>query len=177
MAGSATRRDVARPRQSQRQAAAQAVARCYGESQGGGYSLQDAGSNYWRFRLDPKLERFYTESAYTLIDWQQRLDLKGDLARWLHLWVAKYAQPYAVTVAYLHEKSSSVATLREFRRELREALQALKEAEIIKDYRINPKTDLVHIERGAAISASQARHIVRKKVGIALPKPPSKEEE
>ena len=45
---------------------------------------QDEKSRHWLYRLDPDLRALYGEISHTLIDWEQRLALKGkDLARWL----------------------------------------------------------------------------------------------
>jgi hypothetical protein len=44
---------------------------------------QDEQTRHWRYRLDPDLRALYGDMTHTLIDWDQRLALKGkDLARW-----------------------------------------------------------------------------------------------
>jgi len=45
---------------------------------------QDEQTRHWMYRLDPDLRALYGDMTHTLIDWDQRLALKGqDLARWL----------------------------------------------------------------------------------------------
>ena len=114
------------------------------------------------YRLNPKFARLYADSAYTLFDWQERLRLKGrgsELAKWLYLWIIGNAQQYAHKVETIQRLCGSQATLKEFRRILRQALDLLKGAGIITAWRIDEK-DLVHIERTP--SAAQLVHIAKK---------------
>jgi len=62
------------------------------------------------YRLDPALRALYGDMTHTLIDWDQRLALKGkDLARWLQLYIASHAKPYPVKVVTLRDLSGSRA--------------------------------------------------------------------
>lgn len=135
-------------------------------------AAQDKTSRYWTFKFNPKLRPLYDDNAYTLIDWDQRKKLKGkDLARWLHLYLASHAAPFPVSVAYLHELSGSQSkTLFHFRAKLRLALEALEKNKDIEDWHIDKLTDLVHINRGAAITDSQQRSLTRPKRGRKLKK-------
>jgi hypothetical protein len=124
---------------------------------------QDKASRYWVYKFNPKLRALYDPSAYTLIDWEDRKKLRGkDLARWLQLYLASHAAPFPVKVETLRELSGSQATLKEFRRRLRHALDDLQERHIITAWKID-EHDLVHIDRGATVSASQRRHLGRAK--------------
>jgi TrfA protein len=106
----------------------------------------------------------YGGESYTLIDWDKRLNLKGkDLARWLQLYLATHAKPFPVKVDTLRELSGSrTKALRSFRGQLRLALDALISNHDIEQWWIAQQTDLVTVERGEAVTASQRRHIGRR---------------
>ena len=127
-------------------------------------AAQHADSRYWVYRLDPDLAFLYGGESYTLIDWDKRLNLKGkDLARWLQLYLATHARPFPVKVTTLRELSGSrTKALRSFRGQLRLALDALISNHDIEQWWIAQQTDLVTVERGEAVTASQRRHIGRR---------------
>jgi TrfA protein len=127
-------------------------------------AAQHEDSRYWVYRLDPDLAFLYGGESYTLIDWEKRLNLKGkDLARWLQLYLATHAKPFPAKVATLRELSGSrTKALRSFRGQLRLALDALISNRDIEQWWIAQQTDLVTVERGEAVTASQRRHIGRK---------------
>ena len=117
------------------------------------------------YRLDPALRALYGDMTHTLIDWDQRLALKGkDLARWLQLYIASHAKPYPVKVATLRDLSGSRAkALKNFRGKLRLALDDLVNNDDIERWEIQRPQDLLFVDRGATISASQRRHLGRNK--------------
>jgi hypothetical protein len=127
-------------------------------------AVQHEDSRYWVYRLDPDLAFLYGGESYTLIDWDKRLNLKGkDLARWLQLYLATHAKPFPVKVATLRELSGSrTKALRSFRGQLRLALDVLISNHDIEQWWIAQQTDLVTVERGEAVTASQRRHIGRR---------------
>lgn len=117
---------------------------------------------HFAYQLNPKLAGLYEGAAFTLINWQDRLKLKGrgsEFAKWLQLLIESHAQQYAYKVETLREKSGSKAAIKEFRRILRQALDLLKDAGIITAWRIDAK-DLVYIERTP--SPAQLAHIAKK---------------
>ena len=123
---------------------------------------QDEKSHYWIYQLDPDLRSLYGEMSHTLIDWEQRLALKGkDLARWLQLYFRSHAKPYAVKVATLHDLSGSRAkALKNFRAGSGWRLMIwLRLAKLVR-WEIQPH-DLVLVDRGPAVSGSQRRHLGR----------------
>ena len=126
---------------------------------------QDEKSRHWIYRLDPDLRALYGDMTHTLIDWDQRLALKGkDLARWLQLYIASHAKPYPVKVATLRDLSGSrTKALKNFRGKLRLALDDLVDNDDIQRWEIQMPQDLLFVDRGAAISASQRRHLDRNK--------------
>ena len=125
-------------------------------------AFKDDITRRWRYRFNPDLRALYGPHAYTLIDWEQRITLRGkDLARWLHLYLVGHAAPFPVKVAKLRQLSGSrTKELKNFRGKLRLALKDLKDAGIIDDWMID-KNDLVHVARGNTISDSQKRHLLR----------------
>jgi TrfA protein len=120
-------------------------------------------SRHWIYRLDPELKPLYGDITHTLIDWEKRLALKGkDLARWVQLYMATHAKPYPVKVDTLRQLSGSRAkALRNFRAQLRLALDDLIANEDIVDWRIEMPDDLVFVDRGKATSKSQRRRLDR----------------
>jgi TrfA protein len=125
-------------------------------------AVHDEGSHRWLIRLNPQLRALYGPSMYTLIDWAQRLQLRGkDLARWLHVYLATHAAPFPVKVATLKALSGSRTThLWKFRQMLQHALADLQDFGILSAWEIDD-TDLVHVARGEAVTSSQRRHLDR----------------
>ena len=123
---------------------------------------KDEESGHWVFRLNENLLPLFGVNCFTLIDWQQRKQLKGDLACWFQLYLATHAEPFPVKVETLHRLSGSRAKeLFKFRQTLRKALDTLQAAGHITAWHIEPETDLVHVDRGAAITDSQQRHLTK----------------
>ena len=127
--------------------------------------LEDKKRQHLVFRFNPSLKPFYDQAHYTLIDWEKRKKLRGKyLARWLQLELASHPVPFDRSVEYYKEKSgSTVATLSGFRKILRKALKELKDNGDILESSIDPKTDLVHVERTP--SPAQLRHVTREVIG------------
>ena len=125
-------------------------------------AVHDESTHRWCIRLNPKLQALYGPSTYTLVDWAQRLRLRGkDLARWLHLYLATHATPFPVKVATLRTLSGSrTPVLWKFRQMLRRALADLQANGDITAWEIDDN-DLVHVERGAAVTDSQRHHLAR----------------
>src|SRR5215831_14202885 len=124
---------------------------------------QDEKSRHWIYRLDPDLCTLYGEMSHTLIDWEQRLALKGkDLARWLQLYLASHAKPFPVKVATLRDLSGSrTKALKNFRGKLRLALDDLTNNGDIEKWEIQMPQDRLFVDRGRAVSESQRRHLGR----------------
>lgn len=124
---------------------------------------QDEKTHHWIYRLDPDLRALYGDMTHTLIDWDQRLALKGkDMARWLQLYFATHAKPFPVKVATLRDLSGSRAkALKHFRSRLKTALNDLRDNDDIERWEIDPTQDLLYVERGRSITASQKRYLER----------------
>lgn len=108
-----------------------------------------------------KMLNLYDE-GYSYIDWQQRKKLKAsNLAKWLHGFYASHAKPFPYKVDTIRKLcGSTTARLGDFRKQIRSALNLLKEVGAITDSKIN-SDDLIIIDK--LPTASQRRHIRRKK--------------
>jgi hypothetical protein len=123
-------------------------------------AVKDEKTGHWVFRLNENLLPLFGLSCYTLIDWEGRKKLHGkDLARWLQLQIVSHAAPFPVKVETLRRLSGSKnKELRDFRRKLKIALDDLRAQGHIRAWQID-EADLVHVDRGEAISDSQRRHL------------------
>ena len=128
------------------------------------YAVQDKDMRYWCYKLNESLRPLYDQAAYTLIGWEQRKLLKGkELSRWLHTEIVTHADPFPRSVAYLHEKSGSkTIELYKFRQMLKKALNNIKNVGVITSWGIDA-ADLVHVDRGATLPASQQHFLTKPK--------------
>ena len=133
---------------------------------------QDKETKFWTYRANPTLGKFYDVGNYTLIDWEERKALKGkDLARWVQLQLSTHARPFPMKVETIRRLSGSrTKTLFHFREKLRIALNDLKANGSITSWQIDT-SDLVHVDRGDATSASQQRHLAKPTTRRRLSKP------
>ncbi len=82
------------------------------------------------------------------------------MARWLQLWLESHAQNFATGVETIRDRCGSRnASLRDFKRKLKTALDDLKAAGVIHNWAID-EGDLVHIYRTP--SDSQLGHVRKK---------------
>lgn len=123
-------------------------------------AYRDEKSGRYVVIFDKEMLALY-ESGYTLIDWQQRMALgKNNIAKWLHGFYASHAAPFPYKVETLLKLCGSVATPKEFKRNLKKSLTELVTAGAIQSWSID-HADLVHINRTPA--PAQVRHLSRKK--------------
>lgn len=101
----------------------------------------------WRIWIEPEVKALFGDVYYTRIDWQQRVKIKGNLAKHLHGVYSSHAQPYPYKVATILEGcGSDMRELRNFRVSLREALEELQRVGFIEHFQIDD-SDLVHVRR------------------------------
>lgn len=102
------------------------------------------------------------ERGFTRVEWEQRHKLiRKPLAQWLQFYYASHAKPVPVSVDFLHEMSGSTnKDKRGFKRRLKEALKQIQAVGVISEWRIDPKTNLVHVTR--IPSASQVNYLNKK---------------
>ena len=119
---------------------------------------RDEITNFHYVRLNPDIIKLYY-AGWTAINWQQRKVLKRKpLAQWLHSYYASHANPYPVSVEKLRQLSGSRnANLRDFKQQLRKALQALQDIGVILKFEI--KDGLVFVEKVPTVS--QQKHLKR----------------
>lgn len=93
-------------------------------------------------RINPRLAGLF-DVGWTQVQWQQRLQLKTDLAKWLHGFYASHRSPFPVKVATLkHLCGSECARLVDFRRGLRIAMKELIEVGAILGWAIDQEDKL-----------------------------------
>jgi len=128
-----------------------------------GYEIDEI-TRAFKLTIDPKMAKLYS-AGWSVIDWEQRQKIRGKpLALWLHGDLASHAEPFPRKVETLHRLCGSKdKLLRNFKRALQKALGDLKACGAITDWKIDPTTNLVSVDRGAAITDSQRRHLVKPK--------------
>jgi hypothetical protein len=105
----------------------------------------------WTVLLEKEIIALFQPSSYSRVDWKLRLTLPP-LAKWLHSFFHTHSQPFPYKVATLHSLTGSeVSEIRKFRYKLRIALELLVERGFLKTARIDPKSDLVMVERVLAL--------------------------
>lgn len=99
------------------------------------------------------------ERGFSRIEWEQRRKLlHKPLAQWLQFYYASHAKPVPVSVTFLRDTSGSATqVLWKFRQNLKAALAQIQAVGVISDWKIDPKTDLVHVTR--IPSPSQLKHL------------------
>ena len=87
--------------------------------------------------INPRLAGLF-DVGWTRVQWQQRLQLRTDLAKWLHGFYASHRSPFPVKVSTLkHLCGSECARLVDFRRGLRNAMNELIEVGAILGWSID----------------------------------------
>lgn len=106
-------------------------------------------------RINPKLTGLF-DVGWTQLQWQQRLGLKTDLAKWLHGFYASHRVPFPLKVATLRQLcGSNCRRLSDYRGKLRNALDELLENGFLTSWHID-KQDKVHIGKQLPKSSGSA---------------------
>jgi hypothetical protein len=93
-------------------------------------------------RINPRLAGLF-DVGWTQVQWHQRLQLKTDLAKWLHGFYVSHRAPFPVKIATLkHLCGSECARLVDFRRGLRTAMNELIEVGAILGWGIDQEDKL-----------------------------------
>ena len=93
-------------------------------------------------RINPKLAGLF-DVGWTQVQWQQRLHLKTDLAKWLHGFYASHRAPFPIKVSTLkHLCGSECGRLVDFRRNLRAAMNELAEAGAVQAWTVDQEDKL-----------------------------------
>jgi hypothetical protein len=121
--------------------------------------MREKTSRLYKVTFSKEIRALFAPACWTWLEWDERQALKGHpLAQWLHSYFSTHAEPYPVSVAFLHQKTGSKHTLlKNFRIDLKKALATLEK-------RLGWKTtwngDLVTVTRPP--SPSPARHLITK---------------
>ena len=107
------------------------------------YNMQE--QSYF-LKINPKLAALFN-TGWTQIKWEQRLQLKIDLAKWLHGFYASHRDPFPIKVVTLRHLCGSISSrLSGFRGNLRAALDELVKVGFLESWEIDPE-DKVHIRK------------------------------
>lgn len=97
-------------------------------------------------KINPKLAGLF-ESGWTQLQWQQRLRLKSNLAKWLHGFYATHRAPFPIKVLTLKSLcGSDCKRLVDFRRSLRSAMVELVCVGAVETWNIDTG-DKLHVSR------------------------------
>jgi hypothetical protein len=112
---------------------------------------KDEVTRHYVIELNKEIIRLFGENQWTALDWQQRLQLKEKpLTQALHAYYSSHRVPFAVKLetlkAYTGSRNKQPAG---FRRQVREALQVLKDIGFLSDFKIDG--DLVYVWRVAQV--------------------------
>lgn len=91
----------------------------------------------YSIKINPKFASLF-DAGWTQLQWHQRLDLKTNLAKWLHGFYASHDSPFPMKVTTLkHLCGSECKRLVDYRRKLRSALSELCETGAIESWKID----------------------------------------
>ncbi len=97
-------------------------------------------------KLNPKLTVLF-DAGWTQLQWQKRLQLNSDLAKWLYGFYASHRTPYPMKVKTLKTLcGSECKRLTDYRRNLRLAMRELVEVQAIHNWHIDD-ADKLHVQR------------------------------
>lgn len=101
----------------------------------------------WDILLEREIISLFGPDSYSRIDWELRLSLPP-LAKWLHSFYVTHTSPFPYKVETLHRLTGSeIAEVRKFKYKLKQSLQLLVERGFLAKATIDPRTDLVNVER------------------------------
>jgi hypothetical protein len=112
----------------------------------------DSQMREWTVLLEKEIIALFEPSSYSRVDWNIRLSLPP-LAKWLHSFFHTHQNPFPFKVETLHRLTGSkIVEMRKFRYKLRLALEELVDRGFLVSAKIDPRTDLVIVERARAIA-------------------------
>lgn len=106
----------------------------------------------WTVLLEKEIIALFEPSSYSRLDWKTRLTLPP-MAKWLHTFFHTHQTPFPMKVETLHKLTGSkIAEMRKFRYKLKIALEELVDRGFLVSAKIDPRSDLVIVERARAVS-------------------------
>jgi hypothetical protein len=127
--------------------------------EGGLISEYERQSNkLYKIIFSKRIKQLFAPACWTQLEWEQRQALKGHpQAEWLYGYFYSHADPFPVSIAFLHEKSgSNRRLLKNYRTDLKAALATLEK---VLGWKTAWENDLVTIKRPP--TPSQARYLIR----------------
>jgi hypothetical protein len=120
------------------------------------YFLRDNHTRVYKVSFADEIVKLFGYSTFTRLQWKERRALKGKaLPLWLHGFYSSHAQPFPLTVEYLHKLCGSRnAAMKSFRAALK---RAFKELEKVTGMTATFEGNTVTVERQP--SGSQAKHL------------------
>ena len=93
--------------------------------------------------INPKLAQVFY-SGFTRLDMDTRLKLKGDLAKWLHAFLKSHRGPvFTISIKKLMILVGSRTEKRYFKRNLKHALETLRESSVIQTWSIDERDNAI----------------------------------
>jgi hypothetical protein len=116
---------------------------------------KDELTSHYTIKLNRQLIRLYDESAWTAIDWKQRLQIrKKPLAQALHAYYSSHRTPYPIKLATLQKLTGSRnAQTASFKRQCRAALDELVKIGFLESHSI--EDDTVTVKRVPSLPRSE----------------------
>lgn len=110
------------------------------------------GRNHTYFlKINPQLAGLF-DTGWTQLQWQQRLRLKTNLAKWLHGFYASHRAPYPMKLITIRQLcGSDCKRMGDFRRCLRRAMDELLNVGAIQSWHVDTG-DKLHVQRTAKLS-------------------------
>lgn len=107
-----------------------------------------SGNAKWMVRFEPSVSSLFMEDTTTLLEWQTRkaIGTRATVALWLHAFYSSHRDPIPLPLSKLYELSRSGASLSTFRRNVKNALQTLKEVGFLTDFDVK-KGDIVYVTK------------------------------
>ncbi len=119
--------------------------------------FRDEDTDRYVVRFNQDMAMLYG-AGHTYIDWSQRKALgQNNLAKWLHGFYTSHAKPFSYKTGTLQKLSGSTATLKEFRRLVKNALTKLVAIGALTSWTIDPNSDLVSVSKD--MTKTQLRHL------------------
>lgn len=101
----------------------------------------DKPTGLYKLQVSKELCELF-DTGYTRFNWKTRHDLRSDLAKWLHAYISSHKttedKPHMISVEKLKRLTGSVDGRRSFKQQLREAMERLKAAHVVSDWRLTP---------------------------------------
>lgn len=118
--------------------------------------VREKTSKQYKVTFSREVKTLFLRACWTQLEWDERQALRGHpLAQWLHSYYSTHAEPYAVSAAFLHEKTGSpTKMLKHFKSDLKKALGKLEQE---LGWQSSWTGDLVTVTRPP--TESQARHL------------------